>query len=236
MLTKCVSDTLVVLTSQKSSSRNQQRGKSRPHRQSKHQFWCSDNVWSRLLALLGNLMRTDFETVAGNILKWQVNFSTYSTANWHAPATAPTGPPPDAPLAPVGASELQWNISPLSIWNFRTEGRWCIELAQQPNTQRAVWMGFVCGGHVAVSLLHHRATLLIEWDCPAQCAHPMTAVAREHQVLLSPLHCWLLNGDNEAWHIHPFLYAGLEKSQNTLKMYSTQLGYKRKIKQNFSSW
>lgn len=96
-------------------------------------------------------------------------------------------------------------------------------------------MGFVCGGHVAVSLLHHRATLLIEWDCPAQCAHPMTAVAREHQVLLSPLHCWLLNGDNEAWHIHPFLYAGLEKSQNTLKMYSTQLGYKRKIKQNFSS-
>lgn len=28
-----------------------------------------------------------------------------------------------------------------------------------------------------------------------------TAVAIESQVLLSPLYCWWLNGDNEAWHI-----------------------------------
>lgn len=66
-------------------------------------------------------------------------------------------------------------------------------------------MGLVCEGHVAVGLfLHYRATLLIEWGCPAQWANPRKAVAREHRVLLSPLHCWLLNGDNEAWHIHPF--------------------------------
>lgn len=129
----------------------------------------------------------------------------------------------------IGASEPQWNISPPRSHR----GGGCIELVQDPGTQRAVWMGLACGGRVAVGLfLHHRATLLIEWGCPAQWAHPRTAVAREHRVLLSPLHCWLLNGDNEAWHIHPVLYAGLEKSQNTLKMYGSQLGCKRNKKTN----
>lgn len=50
-----------------------------------------------------------------------------------------------------------------------------------------------------------------QWDFPVQWADPRTAVAIERQVLLSPLQCWLLNGDNEAWNTDS-LYAFLENA------------------------
>ncbi len=68
---------------------------------------------------------------------------------------------------------------------------------------------FVCVYVSQLMTLSYATVQTNQWDCPVQWADPRTAVAIEQQVLLSPRHCWLLNGDNEAWHIDP-PYAGLE--------------------------
>ncbi|MEQ2292362.1 hypothetical protein AMECASPLE_022446 [Ameca splendens] len=53
----------------------------------------------------------------------------------------------------------------------------------------------------AVASINH-SLLLFMWDSPVQWTDSRAAVVRERQVLLSPLQCWLQNGDNEAWHIN----------------------------------
>ncbi|MED6274309.1 hypothetical protein CHARACLAT_015040 [Characodon lateralis] len=53
----------------------------------------------------------------------------------------------------------------------------------------------------AVASINH-SWLLFMWDSPVQWTDSRAAVVRERQVLLSPLQCWLQNGDNEAWHIN----------------------------------
>lgn len=59
-------------------------------------------------------------------------------------------------------------------------------------------------------VIRHNADCSVGWSCVV--ADPRTAVAIEHQVLLSLLHYWLLHSDNDAWHIYP-LYGGLERHE-----------------------